>query len=102
MFLDANPCAETVSILEAIVFGAGGACIDIGMTSLLGAVAGFVVCVLLIRYVAMQVLRQVFPGLRRTGARKVAMPAEPQDTGLQPLPYESPIRSNGAWGGERR
>ncbi|MEL7149726.1 MAG: hypothetical protein AAGK71_03280 [Pseudomonadota bacterium] len=102
MFFEDVTCNETVSILEALVFGANGACVDIGMYSLLGAVAAFVGCVILIRLVAMRVLSKLFPGLR--GARQETVPdVQPQqkDT-LQPLPYESPIRSTGAWGGRKR
>lgn len=102
MFLDVTACTKTVSILEAILLGANGACIDLGMSSLLAAVAGFVVSVLVIRFVAMQVLRRVFPGLRGRRSKPLTPPPDPTAQDLTPLPYESPIKSTGAWGSKRR
>lgn len=46
--LTAGNCRETVSILEAIAFGTGGACIDLGMASLLTAIAVFVLAVVIL------------------------------------------------------
>ncbi|MEO9825726.1 MAG: hypothetical protein ABJF50_15030 [Paracoccaceae bacterium] len=88
MLFDA-PCSDTVSILEAVLFGAGEACIDVGMTSLLVGVALFIGCVLVLRLIALIVLRRIFPKLRRQKPE----PQTPPSEGLQKLPYESPIRS---------
>ena len=96
MLFEATACTETISILEAIALGGDGACIDIGLSSVLGAVAGFIAVVLLIRFVAMQVLRRIFPGLARKQRRSASMTHEPD--GAVPLPHEGPIRSTGAWG----
>ncbi len=98
---EAGLCRTTVSILEAIVFGAGNACVDIGTTSMLSAVAVFIGAVVLIRFIAMRLLRVIFPGL--FGKKRTAnVPPVQPDNGLQRKPYESPIKSTGAWGGTRR
>lgn len=53
-------CTETVSILYAIVFGAGDACIMLGMGSLLTALVAFLVLVIIAQFIA----RKLWKGLR--------------------------------------
>lgn len=111
MLFDA-PCADTVSIFEAVLLGAGDACIDLGLPSLLSGVVLFIGSVLVLRMIGMLVLRRIFPRLRRTkpGSTFVsthnAHPYIPQDAppneGLKPQPYESPIRTMGRWGRKAR
>lgn len=101
--LDLTTCTKTVSIFEAVIFGANGACIDISLSSLLGGIAMFATAVIVLRYVGSRLLHRLL-GLDRP---KTAAPGpEPKDdrphdteAGLTPLPYESPIKSTGAWGG---
>jgi len=95
-------CTTTVSIVEAIIFGTNGACINIGMPSILGLVAGFVVAVVLLRLMGMWVLRRVFPSLRRKSRARRQSDEEPPAAALKSMPYESPIRSTGAWGSKPR
>jgi hypothetical protein len=45
-------CAETVSILYAVVFGAGDACIMFSMTSVLTALGAFFVAVIILQFIA--------------------------------------------------
>ena len=45
-------CAETVSILYALVFGADGACIMLSLGSILSAFAAFMVLVVIAQFVA--------------------------------------------------
>lgn len=98
----ANACSETVSILRAVIFGADGACIDIGLTSLLGGVALFIGLVVALRFAAAALLRRVFPQLRRKNTGPIDAIAQPPDAGLKRLPYESPIRSIRRWGRDPR
>lgn len=102
MLLEAALCQETVSILQAIVFGADGACVDIGLFSILGGVALFMALVLLLRFVGSAILRHVFPSLRRRKKSPEQQVADPTSQDLQRMPYESPIRSTGAWGRKSR
>ena len=99
---EADACTETVSIVEALVFGANGACVDIGLGSLLGGIALFVGVIVALRFIGSALLRRVLPSGRAspTAPDPTAEPAA-TDT-LQRMPYESPIRSTGAWGGEKR
>lgn len=53
-------CTETVSILYAIVFGAGEACIMISTWSMLSALGVFLVLVLIAQFLA----RRLWVGLR--------------------------------------
>ena len=101
MLFDA-PCSDTVSIFEAVLFGAGDACIDVGLTSLLGGVALFVGCVVMLRLIGVTLLRRLLPRLRRKTATPEGPDTQPTDEGLQKLPYESPIRATGAWGAKTR
>ncbi|MEL6841468.1 MAG: hypothetical protein AAFP85_19465 [Pseudomonadota bacterium] len=54
-----EPCIETVSILYAIVFGAGDACIEIGAVSILTAFGAFIVLVVIAQYFARMLWRQL-------------------------------------------
>lgn len=45
-------CTETVSILYAIAFGAGDACVDVGAGSILAAFAAFMVLVVIAQFLA--------------------------------------------------
>ncbi len=96
--LQANTCNETVSIVQAVVFGAGEACIDIGLTSLLGGVFLFIGLVVVLRFAAAALLRRIFPHLLRNNAGATKGIAPPPNTGPKRLPYESPIRSTPRWG----
>ena len=102
MLLEAALCQETVSILQAIVFGADGACVDIGVFSILGGVALFMALVLLLRFVGSAILRHAFRSLQRTKTSPKQQVADPTSQALQRMPYESPIRSTGAWGRKSR
>ncbi|MGR3511926.1 MAG: hypothetical protein ACU0GG_04125 [Paracoccaceae bacterium] len=105
MLFDASPCQSTVSLLEAILFGADGACVDLGLPSLLSALAVFVVGVVVLQWAARRAVRGLFPNRRSAEPSFTPHPAPkpaPEDTGLKPLPYESPIKSTGAWGRTRR
>ena len=95
-------CTETVSILEAVVFGVDGACIDIGLASLLGAVVAFIFCVVGLRVLGSRLLKRLFPSRRPDEPAPVAKQDAQFDDGLQRMPYESPIKSTGAWGGKAR
>lgn len=96
MILDVATCRETVSILHALVFGAEGACVDIGLASLLGGVAVFVGAVVVLRFVGARIVRRVL------GQRQKVEVAPEETPGLTRMPYESPIRSTGAWGRQAR
>ncbi|MEO0830258.1 MAG: hypothetical protein AAFY03_07330, partial [Pseudomonadota bacterium] len=87
MLFDASPCQNTVSLLEAIVLGADGACIDIGLFSLLSALTVFVGGVVVLQWAARRVLRGLFPNQRSAQSPLQPHPApkpEQQDTGLKP------------------
>jgi membrane protein implicated in regulation of membrane protease activity len=45
-------CTETVSILYAIAFGAGDACVDVSAVSILTAFAAFMVLVVIAQFLA--------------------------------------------------
>lgn len=102
MTFTADACQHTVSIIYAIFFGARNACIDVGLTSLLGGVVMFILAVVTLRFLGVLILRRVFPALRRKNAEASDPPSAPSEEGLKRLPYESPIRSTGAWGGKTR
>ena len=84
-------CRETVSVFEAVMFGAGDACVDIGMGSLLGGVVLFMGAVVLLQYFGVRLVR------RALGKRRVEV-VSADEAELKPMPYESPIKSTGAWG----
>lgn len=54
-----SECAETVSILYAIVFGAGNACVRISMPSVLLALVAFFVAVFIVQFIARKVWARV-------------------------------------------
>ena len=96
--LQTSPCNETISIVQAVVFGADEACIDIGLTSLLGGVALFIALVVAFRSAAVALLRRIFPQLRHRNAGATEDIVPPPDAGPKRLLYESPIRSTPRWG----
>lgn len=95
-------CRGTVSIAESILFGADGACVDLGVASLLGGVALFVGAVVALRFLGSAVLTLIFPKLRRKNGGAEKAIEQKSDDGLQRLPYESPIQSTRAWGSKAR
>ncbi|PJI92952.1 hypothetical protein BC777_1819 [Yoonia maricola] len=54
-----DECTETVSILYAIVFGAGDACIEIGTSSILMAFGAFMVLVVIAQFAARWIWKQI-------------------------------------------
>lgn len=54
-----SECAETVSILYAVFFGAGDACVLISMPSVLTALVTFFVAVLIVQFIARKVWARV-------------------------------------------
>jgi hypothetical protein len=56
MFAD---CVETVSILYAVVFGAGDACVTLSMSSILTALGAFFVLVIIAQFVARKLWARV-------------------------------------------
>lgn len=83
-------CTTTVSVLEALVFGAGEACISVGMWSVLGALLPFVVGVTILQFIARRALAKL---VGRNPPKKVRKKSSPQD-----LSYDGgPIDSTGAW-----
>ena len=97
-----DTCHQTVSILEALLLGAGDACIDIGIGSLLGGIVLFVVCVVTLRHVGSTLLRFILPKRRNHSERALMPDARDKADALERLPYEPPIRSTGAWGANSR
>ena len=102
MIFDADACAETVSIIEAILLGADGACIDIGLTSLLVAVALFIGSVVALRTIAAALVRRIFPSTKSKNVVSENLTDPAPNKELKRMPYESPIRSTGAWGSKPR
>lgn len=86
--LDPSDCAEVVSIIRAIVFGADGACVDVGTGSLIGLVAAFIAAVVVLRFAGVFALA----GIGALLFHRAKPEAAEDETG-----YESPIRSTGAW-----
>lgn len=99
---EAEICQDTVSILHAVFFGAGEACVDIGVMSLLGGVAVFLAAVVALRIAGSFVLLRIWSAVRGTRSTQQDAAQTPAEDGLKRLPYESPIRSTGAWGGKAR
>ena len=100
--IETTECSETVSIVEAVLLGADGACVDIGIASLLAGVALFVSMVVALHFLGITILRRIFPSLRRESGIPAKKIEQKGDGELQRLPYESPIRSTGAWGNKAR
>ncbi|MEM9970949.1 MAG: hypothetical protein AAF762_07600 [Pseudomonadota bacterium] len=112
MIFEMGRCEETVSFLWAMIFGAGEACVDMGVTSLVTAIVAFMVAVAALRFVGSWVIRRAFsapsarelPPLPDTPPlAKMPPPADPprRKPGSQVKPDDGPIKSTGAWGGER-
>ncbi|MBT8459288.1 MAG: hypothetical protein HKP37_06450 [Boseongicola sp.] len=102
MLFEVAVCTETVSIIQAVTFGADGACIDISPVSLLGGVAMFIAAVVALRFMGASIIRRGFPSLRQKADAKDPETEVRSADGLQRMPYESPIRSTGAWGSKPR
>ncbi|MDX8351837.1 hypothetical protein [Cognatiyoonia sp. IB215182] len=66
-----EPCLGTVSILYAIAFGAGDACIEIGTMSILTAFGAFMVLVVIAQYVARRLWRSITGGRNDRPSRRV-------------------------------
>ena len=98
MLFEANACRETGSVIEALIFGAGDACIDLGLGSLLTGVALFIGSAVALRVFGSWALRRAFGSLRRPKYLPPPFVEAPEETGLQRMPYESPIRSTRRWG----
>ena len=91
-----DACTHTVSILHALVLGTDGACIDVGLPSILPAVLAFVVVVVALRYGALALLIFATAPLRRLLARKprtrdALLTEDPLDSGSHN--DDGPIRS---------
>lgn len=102
MMFETVVCNDTVNIVEAMLFGSNDACVDVGLASMLGAVALFIGSVLVLRYIGISILRRIFPSLRRKKSNPHIAAETPPESRLSRMPYESPIRSTGAWGRKPR
>ncbi len=102
MLLGAD-CSETVSILESLRLETGDACISLGLPSLLAGVCLFIAAVVVLRTVALAILRGEIAWMRFEN-KEIPMDREfdPEPETLKRQPYESPIKSTGAWGGKPR
>jgi len=78
-------CRETVSILYALTFGAGDACIDIGVWSLMSAFAAFILIVVILQLLA-----------RRLWARLTRVPADnaPRPDAAAGRPLDKPFQDD--------
>ncbi len=88
---EAGACKETVSLLHAILFGADGACVDVGTGSIVAFVAAFMVCVVALKILGRRVIGLVF---RRSGpgASATTHSAMSERQGVDEVD-EGPIRS---------
>ena len=66
-------CQTTVFILEAVILGTNGDCIDLGPGSILSAVAGFMVAVVVLKILGKAILVRMASGL----SSKPAAAADP-------------------------
>ena len=86
-------CRETVSILRALVFGADGACVEIGLWSILPVAAAFVLGVVGLQFGARMLLYMIFERRARArirpGAHAVAQPV-PEPPAQPPEPAPAP------------
>jgi uncharacterized membrane protein len=64
-------CTETVSLLYAIVFGADGACVNIGMSSLIWAFVAFIVLVVIAQFFARKLWRKLRNAPAQSQGRRV-------------------------------
>lgn len=88
-------CTETVSVLYAIIFGAGDACIDISIGSLMWAFAAFMVVVVILQFGARK-LWALVTGPARTPATERRVGTIYDDEPPQDVkPDEGPIRTYG-------
>lgn len=85
-------CAETVSILYAMVFGAGDACVRIDFVSIMSAFAVFMVIVVLLQLVVKRLLGRREPGPARMAEVHEAKQDKPFDD--DPEYRDSAIRSS--------
>ncbi|MEO1637673.1 MAG: hypothetical protein AAFU41_00325 [Pseudomonadota bacterium] len=91
-------CTETVSILEAVIFGAGDACVMISGASLFWAFAAFILVVVILQFIARRIWQGITSGSSpdnsfddpkpRTG--QVSSPYRPY--GDRPRDPDGPIR----------
>ena len=82
-------CTETVSILYAVVFGAGDACVLISMSSILTALGAFLVLVLIAQFIA----RRLWAHVR---APREVIAQEPTETVERGAIIDDPNYSNSA------
>ena len=84
---ETDPCTETVSILEAIVLGAGEACVNVNPVSVLTALIPFVIAVVVLQIAANRMVARLRgrPGAGTGQAPLHDAPAPRRD---------GPIRSN--------
>lgn len=68
-------CTETVSILYAIAFGAGDACVDVGAGSILTAFAAFMVLVVIAQFLT----RKLWAKLTQSQHHASPEPVMPDD-----------------------
>ncbi|MDX8346839.1 hypothetical protein SLH49_02465 [Cognatiyoonia sp. IB215446] len=80
-----EPCLETVSILYAIVFGAGDACIEIGTMSILTAFGAFIVLVVIAQYFARMLWRQLTGAGTARPSRRVGTIYDDADDIVEPV-----------------
>ncbi len=81
-------CTETVSILYALIFGAGDACVSISIWSLLAAFAAFMVAVIILQFLARLLwARLTTPPLPRDPDEHGAITDDPEYA-------DSPIKSS--------
>ncbi|WP_333713019.1 hypothetical protein [Yoonia sp.] len=71
-------CSETVSILYALVFGAGEACVRIDIWSILSAFAAFMVGVVILQVLARRLWARLTQGPDIGESLSEAAPSEPR------------------------
>lgn len=100
MQFEIGTCRAVVSILEALVFGADGACIDLSMPSVLMSLVAFVVAVVVLRYLALAALVVLAMPFTRRRQKASAEKAAHEDANPKPTSKfdDGPIQSTGAWG----
>ena len=91
--LEMQTCPDTVSGLEALILGADGACIDLGLGSILGLVAAFVAAVVILKVTGRTLLNLVFARRRKLEIQPFP-PTRDDPRNLDPSALEQgPIRS---------
>lgn len=87
-------CRTSVTILEAIFFGTGGACIDMSMTSVYWAALVFTLAVVILKIAGKALILGLAVGLRRALApRDTSLTAESPVSG--PSPRAAPTAGDG-------